>query len=95
MADATGGGFPYPAAHHLLRWAASQWSDLQYEAGWSTPLEALSARRAYPMLYARIIHDLDEDSRLEVDAILGDDEAVRVRNERRRELILSAGIEIA
>lgn len=94
MDRAAGDRFPYTAAHHLLRWAGTQWGELQAEAGWGNPLEALSAHRAYPMVYERIIRNLDEDGRLEVDFILGDTEAARVRNERRRESIVAAGIEI-
>lgn len=47
------------------------------------------------MIYARIVNNLDEDGQLEVDAILGDTNAVHVRNERRRDALLGAGIEIA
>lgn len=47
------------------------------------------------MIYERIVRDLDEDSHLEVDAILGDPEAIRVRDERRRETVLAFGMEIA
>lgn len=54
----------------------------------------MTARRAYPMIYRRIMHGLDEDGQLRIDAILGDPEAVRVRNERQLELITLAGVEI-
>lgn len=47
------------------------------------------------MIYARITHNLDEDARVEVDAILGDPDAQRRRNEMRRAAVEAMGIEIA
>jgi hypothetical protein len=52
------------------------------------------ARRAYPMIYQRIIRNLDDDRRLEIDAILGDPEAEAERQRRRRDAIATADIEI-
>jgi hypothetical protein len=49
---------------------------------------------AYPLIYQRIVRNLDEDRRLEIDAILGDEGARTVMQERRREAIVAAGIEI-
>lgn len=46
------------------------------------------------MIYARIVRDLTEESRLEVDAILGDVAAQQRRNEMRRETLIAAGVEI-
>jgi hypothetical protein len=54
----------------------------------------MMARRVYPMLYERITRNLDEDGQLEIDAILGDETAMRVRDDRRREMVLSLGGEI-
>lgn len=46
------------------------------------------------MIYARITHGITEDSRLEVDAILGDPDALAERARLRREAILAFGGEI-
>lgn len=46
------------------------------------------------MIYQRIMRHLDEDGRLKVDAILGDEEAGAEMQRRRREAIVAAGIEI-
>lgn len=47
------------------------------------------------MFYALLTRPLDDDARTEVDAILGDSEAVAERARARRETILGAGVEVA
>jgi hypothetical protein len=87
--------FPYGAARQLAGWAAHRWDDLQEAAGWDRPLEAMSARRAYRWLYARLTAPLDDDTRLEVDALLGDANAEAEMQRRRRDAVLAMGGEFA
>jgi hypothetical protein len=54
----------------------------------------MSATRAYRWLYARLVAPLDADTRLEVDALLGDTTAEAEMQRRRREAVLAMGGEI-
>lgn len=49
---------------------------------------------AYPLIYQRIVRDLDADRRLEIDGILGDPTAKAELQSRRRDAILAADIEV-
>lgn len=55
----------------------------------------MTARRAYPMIYQRIVRNLDEDGRLKIDAILGDETAAAELQRRRRDALVGAGVDIA
>lgn len=91
MDHRAGDRFPYGAARQLLGWAANRWDELQETAGWDRPLEAMNARRAYRWLYARLVAPLDADTRLEVDALLGDANAEATLQRQRREAVLAMG----
>jgi len=54
----------------------------------------MPARLAFPLFYERCVSGLGDDARLEVDAMLGDVEAIAELDERRREAIDLAGIEV-
>lgn len=54
----------------------------------------MSARRAYSFIYSQVVKPLDEDARLEVDALLGDPAAAAERDRRRRAAVQAAGIEV-
>lgn len=78
--------FPLGAATQLLYWAARNWDELQEEAG-AGPLELMSAHRAYPYIYRRCVRGLDEETRLEIDALLGDTAAKAEVQRLRRSAI--------
>lgn len=46
------------------------------------------------MIHERIVRNLDDDQRLDVEAILGDPVAIAARNERRRDALAIAGVEL-
>jgi len=54
----------------------------------------MSARRAYAFVYGRLVAPLDEDRRLEVDAILGDPAAKAESQRRRQDMVASMGVEV-
>jgi len=86
--------FRVGAVSHLLGWAARHWDDLQEEAG-AAPLELMPMRRALPFLYRRLVRGLSEETRLEVDALLGDPVAQATLQAQRREAIALMDAEIA
>lgn len=51
-------------------------------------------RRAYAYIYNQIVRDLDEEYRLKIDALLGDDQAQRQIDQRRTESIEGMDIEL-
>lgn len=51
----------------------------------------MTARRAFRFLYGRLVAPLDHDTRLEVDAILGDTEAEQELQRMRREAVMAMG----
>ncbi len=53
------------------------------------------AWRGYRFIYSRLVAPLDDDARLEVDAVLGDPAAVAERDRRRRDTVLAVGVELA
>lgn len=55
----------------------------------------MPARRAIPFIYHLCTRNLDDDTRLEVDAILGDPAAQEAMQAKRRELIGMIDAEIA
>lgn len=54
----------------------------------------MNARRAYRWVYARLVAPLDADTRLEVDALLGDKRAEALMQQQRREAVMAMGGEI-
>lgn len=87
-------GPPYRAARAILAWAAEHWADLQARAGWDNPLELMPAWRAFDFIYDTLVGGVTEESRLRIDAALGD-EAARVEIERRRQsAVAAAGFEV-
>ena len=52
------------------------------------------AWRAYRFIYGRLVAPLDDDARIEVDALLGDEVAKAERERRRHDAVLVAGVEV-
>lgn len=52
-------------------------------------------RRAMPFIYRRIVRGLPDEARLEVDALLGDDDAKATMQAQRREAIALMDAEYA
>lgn len=54
----------------------------------------MPARLAYPFIYHECTRRLDDDARLEVDAILGDERAAAQVQANRREAFAAMGAEV-
>lgn len=54
----------------------------------------MPAGRGFVFLYQKLVADLTEDSRLKIDALLGDEEAQRTIDENRREAVVGSGWEV-
>jgi len=55
----------------------------------------MPARRAYGFIYARLVRGLPDDTRLKIDALLGDVDAAAALEQQRTEAIGLLGVEMA
>lgn len=54
----------------------------------------MPARLAFPFIYRTLTRNMDEDQRLEVDEILGDETASKRRAERNKAAAVASGFEV-
>jgi hypothetical protein len=90
-----GGASPFQAAHFLIEWAGRWWDTLQEDLGWQYPLEKMPARQAFVFIKGELLKNRDDDERLEIEALLGDPDALRERDSRRAAAVAEFDFEVA